>query len=122
MTREAAVLGVPAICSFTGRLGAVDTFLVRKGWMQLVRRVEDADALGPVQRHGTPVSRSSAMPLQQIVEAICDTGRREFLRASEPSAQLASGNCSSQNLPKSASPKGVKPIPLNGVDANSLKT
>ncbi len=122
MAREAAVLGVPAISSFTGRLGAVDTFLVREGRMRLVRRVDDVDALGRVRRHGAPVSQSSALPLQQIVDSICDTGRREFPRTSEPAAQLASGNCSSHTLPKNASPKGVNPIPLNGVDANSLKT
>lgn len=41
MNREAAALGVPVVSIYLGRLGAVDTELVRRGWLRHVRNIDE---------------------------------------------------------------------------------
>jgi predicted glycosyltransferase len=71
MVREAAVLGVPAISSFTGRIGAVDVSLEREGRIRFVRRMADVAAIGAVVRNRDRTARTSGAPLRQIVDSIC---------------------------------------------------
>ena len=73
MAREAAVLGVPAVSCFTGRLGVVDQFLARQQRIRLIRKVEDVERVGTLVRNLTRTPRSNGAPLQQVVEAICTT-------------------------------------------------
>ena len=75
MTREASVLGVPAISCFTGRLGAVDQFLADQGQVRLVRSVDDVERLSPVTRARAHTGRVNSAPLRQVVEAICRTAQ-----------------------------------------------
>lgn len=76
MSREAAILGVPAISCFTGRLGAVDEQLVREGRLHLVRTPEEVERMAPVARRPKLPLRPSAATLEQFVDAICATADR----------------------------------------------
>ncbi|MFN8557642.1 MAG: DUF354 domain-containing protein [Dehalococcoidia bacterium] len=52
MTREAAVLGVPAYSVFAGKMGAVDAMLVRQGRLTMVRDRRDIAAMRFGRRQG----------------------------------------------------------------------
>jgi uncharacterized protein len=70
MTREAALLGVPTVSVFAGRIPAVDAALVERG---LLRRAESADDVLPVERRSRPPS-----PLEELA-ARCDELVRWFV-------------------------------------------
>ncbi len=72
MTREAAVLGVPACSVFQGPTGAVDRSLEADGRLRLLRRVDDAAGI-PLQRrpdHPAPATPDRT-PLRFVVDEIC---------------------------------------------------
>jgi predicted glycosyltransferase len=74
MLREAAVLGVPAVSMFPGRIGTVDRWLLGEGRVTLVRGDEDVARLR-IERRPPPVHTPvSDLALAQVVQAICDTG------------------------------------------------
>lgn len=75
MTREAAVLGVPAYSMFRGSLGAVDRHLAEAGRLVLIRSVEDAEKLR-VER--SPAGDAARVPLDDALprlfaDEICST-------------------------------------------------
>jgi hypothetical protein len=72
MLREAAVLGVPAVSIFPGRLGAIDQGLASAGRVTLVRSVADAARIRVGRRPLHVPGPSSGVALAQIVEGICD--------------------------------------------------
>ena len=71
MVREAAVLGVPAVSCFEGRLGAVDEYLVRAGKLVVIRNQNDLCEVKPIKRIHRPPQTSNTRPLAAIVEGIC---------------------------------------------------
>ena len=73
MLREAAVLEVPAVSYFTGRLGAVDAWLARAGKVRLLQSVADAERLPPARRRDPSWPKPNEVPLRQVVRAICET-------------------------------------------------
>lgn len=75
MLREAAVLGVPAVTIFPGRLGAVDRWLIDAGRVRLVRSAPDAERLCVERRPLHPPAPVPGTALEQIVQGICDTAR-----------------------------------------------
>lgn len=72
MVREAAVLGVPAVSCFEGRLGAVDQYLVRAGKLVVIRNQSDLCEVKPIKRVRRPTQRPNTSPLASIVEGICE--------------------------------------------------
>lgn len=94
MTREAAVLGVPAASYFEGRPGAVDRALVEAGRLVVLQCAEDLDRLAMTRRR-TPVASPperglAALLADGIVEAAAcgeaPTTPRASRRASSPAA------------------------------------
>jgi predicted glycosyltransferase len=77
MTREAAVLGVPACSVFQGPTGAVDRSLEAGGRLQLLRGVEDALKVRLERRADSAVSARSVgrEPLKAVVDTICAVAR-----------------------------------------------
>jgi predicted glycosyltransferase len=71
MNREAAALGVPVYTTFAGRLGAVDSALVRAGRLQILT---SADGLGLAKRTASsaPVERDPAL-LLDLMLSVLDT-------------------------------------------------
>lgn len=76
MVREAAVLGVPAVSCFEGRLGAVDQYLVNSGRLIAIRNQNDLCAIKPVKRIRRPTPESKTRPLVSIIQGICAAARR----------------------------------------------
>ena len=76
MVREAAVLGVPAVSCFEGRLGAVDQYLVNSGRLIAIRNQNDLCAIKPVKRIRRPTPESKNRPLVSIIQGICAAARR----------------------------------------------
>lgn len=68
MTREAAVLGIPACSFFRGRLGRVDEQLEQAGRLGLLRGPEGAADLSLTPRPGPAVAPDN----RQLVTWICD--------------------------------------------------
>jgi predicted glycosyltransferase len=68
MTREAAVLGVPACSFFKGRLGRVDEHLEREGKLQMLREPGDASAMAI----GPRTTAAAAPDNTVLVTEICD--------------------------------------------------
>lgn len=68
MTREAAVLGVPACSFFRGHLGRVDERLERDGRLLMIRRPDDVDGLPVARRDGPIVAPDNAA----LVAFLCD--------------------------------------------------
>jgi uncharacterized protein len=58
MTREAALLGVPTVSLFAGRVPAVDLWLERRG---MLRRIDSADEFGEIAPRARP-----ARPLSEL--------------------------------------------------------
>ncbi|MFN8644167.1 MAG: DUF354 domain-containing protein [Candidatus Binatia bacterium] len=72
MLREAAVLGVPAVSIFSGKVGAVDRWLAAHGKVTLVPDDAAAERVRVERRdHAAPVVDGPV--LEQIVEGICAT-------------------------------------------------
>jgi len=76
MVREAAVLGVPAVSCFEGKLGAVDQYLVESGKLIAIRSQNDLCAIKPIKRIRRPTPESKTRPLVSIVRGICATARQ----------------------------------------------
>ena len=47
MTREAALMGVPTLSLFAGRQPAVDRWLEHRGFMRVIRTIDDLPAVKP---------------------------------------------------------------------------
>jgi uncharacterized protein len=76
MVREAAVLGVPAVSCFEGKLGAVDQYLVNSGKLMAIRNQNDLCAIKPIKRIRRPTPESRNRPLVSIIQGICAAARR----------------------------------------------
>lgn len=72
MLREAAVLGVPAVSVFSGRLGAVDQWLESQGRAQILRSEADVAAVRLTRRTVCEPPPIGTDTLRQIVDGICD--------------------------------------------------
>lgn len=71
--REAAVLGVPAISFFHGRMGIVDQWLVDQGRLAIVKSVEDVVRILPVKKRSRPLMNPGNGTITSVVNAICNT-------------------------------------------------
>jgi predicted glycosyltransferase len=85
MTREAAVLGVPACSFFRGRLGRVDETLEQEGRLLMLRRPEEAATLPLIPRTEPAVAPDNA----PLVAWICDRIERAATAATPPAAPQA---------------------------------
>ena len=77
MAREAAVLGVPSYSIFTGKVGAVDSYLAKVGKLKLIRDVSDVHKIKMKKREHihNHINRPSAL-VQFIVNEILSVGNR----------------------------------------------
>ncbi|MBX3025818.1 DUF354 domain-containing protein [bacterium] len=73
MLREAAVLGVPAVSVFSGRLGSVDRWLAAEGRVAVVRDVAAVARLRMPRRAPRRPAVVDGTALAQIVDGICET-------------------------------------------------
>jgi predicted glycosyltransferase len=72
MVREAAVLGVPAVSCFEGRLGAVDQHLVQAGKLMVVSSQRDVRSVKLVKRVLRSKKGSKTKPLVSLIQGICE--------------------------------------------------
>ena len=75
MVREAAVLGVPALSCFEGRLGAVDQYLATAGKLVVIRNQNDLCSVNPSKLIRRPAFASKTRALASIVTGICAAAR-----------------------------------------------
>jgi hypothetical protein len=76
MTREAAVLGVPACSVFQGPTGAVDRALEAEGRLRLLRRIDDASGIPLARRPAPPTPEAAGRAvLEFVVDEIYAVGR-----------------------------------------------
>lgn len=69
MNREAAVLGTPAYTAFAGELGAVDEYLIDRGRMRVLTRVEDLQISKKVTVALPPLIESGKQLVQSVTDA-----------------------------------------------------
>jgi predicted glycosyltransferase len=77
MAREAAYLGVPSFSVYSGRLGAVDSFLEKSGRLVVVRDVAMLDQLHIERRPRARLLASNPRAVHQIVEAVSSIAVRK---------------------------------------------
>lgn len=70
MNREAAVLGVPAVSVYAGRLGAVDRWLEQEGRLAVLRSAEDISELQIERRHDRQTEPVSDALVRLFVDRI----------------------------------------------------
>lgn len=70
MAREAAYLGVPSFSVYSGRLGAIDSFLEKSGRLVVVRDVTTLERLHIERRPRARVLASNPRAVDQIVAAV----------------------------------------------------
>ena len=74
MNREAALLGVPVLSVFSGKLGAVDQTLVRQGKLHFLRSIEDVHHIVPRKRDAKLLPpQSNHRVIDVILEEILTT-------------------------------------------------
>lgn len=78
MTREAAVLGVPAYSFFSGQWGAVDQHLVAEGRLNCIAGVADVGHI-PFTKRRSPLASVSDRALRSVVRLIAE-GASELAR------------------------------------------
>jgi predicted glycosyltransferase len=72
MSREAALLGALAYTTFSGRLAAVDSELIRRGWLRdlrdgrLVLRKRDHDAVHARRENGLALVGAVQTAISQV--------------------------------------------------------
>ena len=69
MNREAAALGIPVYTTFAGRLGAVDTALVKEGRLRVLASAAEV-AVEKRAAPGTPTERDPAVLLDLLLTAL----------------------------------------------------
>ncbi len=69
MNREAVALGVPAYTTFAGRLGAVDTALVKHGRLRVLTAADDL-RVEKRSASGTATGRDPAVLLDLLLTAL----------------------------------------------------
>ena len=77
MTREAALIGVPTLSLFAGRRPAVDRWLEHRGYMRVIRTVDDLPVIEPrVDGDRLPLLRQRGTTLvAHFCAAVTDGGR-----------------------------------------------
>jgi predicted glycosyltransferase len=70
MNREAVALGVPVYTTFAGRLGAVDTALVKEGRLRVVTSVDELRLEKRAGRSSEPIDRDPALLLDLMLSAL----------------------------------------------------
>ena len=73
MIREAAVLGVPAVSFFHGRMGIVDQKLENDGRLILIRNAEDLEKIFPLKKRTKPLLNPGNGTIMSVVDTICKT-------------------------------------------------
>jgi len=73
MIREAAVLGVPAVSFFHGRMGVVDQWLVNEGKLTIIKGAGDLASILPLKKRLKPVINPGNGTITSVVDAICST-------------------------------------------------
>jgi len=76
MIREAAMLGVPAVSFFHGRMGAVDQWLEKEGILIIIKDREDIKKILPPRKRLKPVLNPGNGTISSIVDGICKAGIR----------------------------------------------
>ena len=70
MNRESALLGVPTYSIFTGRRGAVDEDLARRGWLTFLDSVADISAIEWDRPFNERITRVSSAVYYEIIDTI----------------------------------------------------
>lgn len=73
MIREAAVLGVPAISFFHGKLGMVDQWLEAKGILTIIKDEKDLTKILPLKKRYNPIINPGNGVITSVIDAICNT-------------------------------------------------
>ncbi|OGU47082.1 MAG: hypothetical protein A2000_13935 [Ignavibacteria bacterium GWB2_36_8] len=73
MIREAAVLGVPAVSFFHGRMGVVDQWLANEGKLTIIKGAGDLASILPLKKRLKPVINPGNGTITSVVDAICST-------------------------------------------------
>ncbi len=69
MNREAVALGVPVFTTFAGRLGAVDSALVKEGRLRVLTSADELE-LAKLEEPGAPIERDPAQLLDLMLSAL----------------------------------------------------
>ena len=70
MNREAVALGVPVYTTFAGRIGAVDSALVKEGRLQVLTSANELGLTKRTEASSTPVERDPALLLDLMLSAL----------------------------------------------------
>jgi hypothetical protein len=70
MNREAVALGVPVYTTFAGRMGAVDSALVKEGRLQILASADELRLSKRTGAAGAPVERDPALLLDLMLSAL----------------------------------------------------
>ena len=70
MNREAVALGVPVYTTFAGRMGAVDSALVKEGRLQVLTSAAELEPAKRTEASSTPVERDPALLLDLMLSAL----------------------------------------------------
>ncbi len=70
MNREAVALGVPVYTTFAGRMGAVDSALVKEGRLQVLTSAAEFGLAKRTKRSSAPVERDPALLLDLMLSAL----------------------------------------------------
>jgi predicted glycosyltransferase len=71
--REAAILGVPAISFFHGRMGIVDQWLVDQNRLTIVKNAEDLVKILPLKKRLSLLMNPGNGTITSVVDVICKT-------------------------------------------------
>ena len=79
MNREAAVLRTPVFTVFRGQLGAVDRYLIAKGWMNQIKSSQDIQGINVQKRERREFVHSDTAVVSSITDLIlADFSRRSL--------------------------------------------
>jgi uncharacterized protein len=70
MNREAVALGVPVYTTFAGRMGAVDSALVKEGRLQVLTSADELGVTKRAEASSGPVERDPALLLDLVLSAL----------------------------------------------------
>jgi hypothetical protein len=76
MIREAAVLGIPAVSYFHGKMGAVDKWLQKEGSLLIINDPEDIKMILPLKKRLKPVLSPGNGTISSIVDGICKAANK----------------------------------------------
>ena len=76
MIREAAVLGIPAVSYFHGKMGAVDLWLQKNGSLLIINNPEDINAFLPLKKRLKKALNPGNGTISSIINGICNTAAK----------------------------------------------